>query len=185
MCQLSPVVCSNKAEQLLCKDVKTVYVCVFFWRCFPQCPRNLHVYPLTLYNHMDAVIMSSDWDPDPPNILESDKVLGSKLHNHIIIISKLEAVWLTCGDGGWYYGGKFIEVLVRRADRHHDFFQHKLLVSFLPVTDWQMGRNVGEGEELVGKIWWQTLLHVWLRYFCPHISCQRQLQLLGYCCLIH
>ena len=27
-----------------------------------------------VYNHMDAVTMRSDWDPDQPNILESDEV---------------------------------------------------------------------------------------------------------------
>ena len=42
---------------------------------FPRClPVNIITYPLTVYNHMDAVIMCGDLDPDPPNILESDKV---------------------------------------------------------------------------------------------------------------
>ena len=49
---------------------------VFFSRCFPGCPRvNLNL--PTVYSHIDAVIMCSDWDPDPPNILESDIVFFS------------------------------------------------------------------------------------------------------------
>ena len=35
---------------------------------------NLNMYPLTVYNHMDAVIMCCGVDLDPPCILESDKV---------------------------------------------------------------------------------------------------------------
>ena len=50
---------------------------------FPRCsPVNLN--PWTVYNHMDAVIMCSDWDPQPTNILESDRVKFFAL-NHIII----------------------------------------------------------------------------------------------------
>ena len=33
-------------------------------------PVNLNMYLLTVYNHLDDVVMCSDWDPDPPNILE-------------------------------------------------------------------------------------------------------------------
>ena len=45
-----------------------------WWRqCFPGVP-PVNLNPWTVYNHMDAVIICSDWDPDPPNILESDKV---------------------------------------------------------------------------------------------------------------
>ena len=40
--------------------------------------------PRTVYNHSDAVIMCSDRDPDPPNILESDRVKFFTL-NYIII----------------------------------------------------------------------------------------------------
>ena len=41
-----------------------------FSRCFPGVlPLNLN--PRTIYNHMDAVIMCCDWDPDSLNILES------------------------------------------------------------------------------------------------------------------
>ena len=57
----------------------------------------------TVSNHMDAVIMCSDWDTDPPNILESDKVMFFAL-NYMIVISKLDAVWLTGGDRGWFLG---------------------------------------------------------------------------------
>ena len=39
--------------------------------------------PTTVYNHMGAVIMCSDWNPDPPNILESDEVTFFTL-NYII-----------------------------------------------------------------------------------------------------
>ena len=39
--------------------------------------------PLTIYNNMDAVLMCCDWDPGPPNILESDKVMFFAL-NYII-----------------------------------------------------------------------------------------------------
>ena len=45
-----------------------------FSRCFPGVsPVNLN--PWIVYNHMDAVIMGSDWDPYSPNILESEKVM--------------------------------------------------------------------------------------------------------------
>ena len=47
----------------------------------PVSPVSLN--PRTVYNHMDAVIMCSDWDTDPPNILESDKVTFFAL-NYII-----------------------------------------------------------------------------------------------------
>ena len=40
--------------------------------------------PWTVYNHMDAVIMCSDWDPDPPNILESDGFKFFELNYKII-----------------------------------------------------------------------------------------------------
>ena len=43
---------------------------------------------------MDAVMMCRDLDPDPPNILESDEVT----------FLKLQAVWLTRGDGGCFLG---------------------------------------------------------------------------------
>ena len=52
-------------------------VCEFLW-----CP-SVNLNPQIVYNHMDAVIMCSDWDPDPPNILESDKVMFLTL-NYII-----------------------------------------------------------------------------------------------------
>ena len=71
-------------------------------------PVNLN--PQISYNNMDAVLVCCDWDPDPPNILESNKVtfFCSKLHNNINIISKLDAVWLcrgkvhsSLGQEGW------------------------------------------------------------------------------------
>ena len=46
---------------------------VWVFKVFPRSlPVNLNL--RIIYNHMDAVIMCRDWDPDPPNILESDKV---------------------------------------------------------------------------------------------------------------
>ena len=60
---------------------------VFFSRCFPQRPPvNLNMYQLTIYNHMDAVIMCCDRDPDPLNIPESDKVMFFAL-NYIITLN--------------------------------------------------------------------------------------------------
>lgn len=58
--------------------------CFFFPRCFPRCPTvNLNMYPLTAYNHIDAVIM---WlNPDSPCIVDSEKVkflLYMTSHNH-------------------------------------------------------------------------------------------------------
>ena len=53
-----------------------------FSRCFPSVP-PVNPNPWTVYNHMDAIIMCSDRDPDPPNILESDKVTFFTL-NYII-----------------------------------------------------------------------------------------------------
>ena len=69
------------------------HLCVFY-RCISQVPPlNLNIYLLTVYNHIDAVIKCCDWDPDTPNILESDKhVFCSKIHNNIITISKQKAV---------------------------------------------------------------------------------------------
>ena len=65
-----------------------------FSRCFPSVP-PVDLHSRTVYNHMDAVIMCCDWDPDPPSILESDSyIFRAKLHNYITAISKLEPVWL-------------------------------------------------------------------------------------------
>ena len=47
-------------------------------------PVNLN--PRIVYKHMGAVLMCWDWDPDPPNFLESDKVTFFAL-NYIIVIS--------------------------------------------------------------------------------------------------
>ena len=95
VCQFSALGCSHKAEQRwrkeepLCNShIKPalwllkqrdgthhdddVYV---FIKGFPRCPPvNLNMYMLNVYNHMDDVIMCSDWDPDPANILESEEV---------------------------------------------------------------------------------------------------------------
>ena len=53
-----------------------------FSRCFPSVSL-VNQNPQTLYNHMDADIMCSDWDLDPQNIVESDKVTFFVL-NYII-----------------------------------------------------------------------------------------------------
>ena len=76
----------------------------------------------TVCNHVDAVIMCSDWDHDAPNILESDKVKVFTL-NYIFAISKLDAVWLCHSRGRRMFSGeKFTEVSVWRADRRGHFF---------------------------------------------------------------
>ena len=49
-----------------------------FFKVFPHCP-PASLNPWTVYNHMDAIRMCSDSDPDPPNILESDEVTFFKL----------------------------------------------------------------------------------------------------------
>ena len=43
--------------------------------------------------------MKCGWDTNPPNILESDKVFHSKLHNNMIARSKQEAVWRSHSQG--------------------------------------------------------------------------------------
>ena len=78
------------------------------------------MYPLTVYNHMDAVIMFCDWAPDPPR---KSYVFRSKLHNYIIAISKQDTVRLSHMQGGKLFcRGKFTEVLVGRADHRSVFF---------------------------------------------------------------
>ena len=59
----------------------------------PVSPVSLN--PQTVYYHMDAVIMCSDWDTDPPNILESDKVAFFALH---YIITRSSSVNWTLSD---------------------------------------------------------------------------------------
>ena len=69
--------------------------------------------------------MYSSWDPDPPNILESDGVKFFAL-NYIIIhnhISKQDIVWLFHSWGQRLFsGGKFPKVSVRRAGGRGDLF---------------------------------------------------------------
>ena len=59
---------------------------------------------------MDAVIMCSDGDPDPPNIFKSDKVTFLN--------------WKLSDSGGrrLFSGGEFTEVSVWRADSRGDLF---------------------------------------------------------------
>ena len=50
------------------------------------------MYPPTVYNDVDDVIMCCDLDPEPPSLwkmTKSDKVFCSKLH-HIVIASQLQ-----------------------------------------------------------------------------------------------
>ena len=54
-----------------------------FSRYYPRCPPvDLNVYPLTVCNHT-AAVRCCDWDPDPPNILERDKVMFFPLNDII------------------------------------------------------------------------------------------------------
>ena len=92
--QFSAFVCSHRTKQLRCKaapvcqfiqqagaaDQKEAsqYTSLRLWvfsTCCPQCPTvNINIYWLTVYNHMDAVIMCCEWDPVPPCIMDNDKV---------------------------------------------------------------------------------------------------------------
>ena len=81
--QASAFVCSDRTKQLWCKAAQskrgvTVHVMisasVCFFSVFPTMSTHLNMYPLTVYDYMDPVIMCCDWNPDPPNISESDKV---------------------------------------------------------------------------------------------------------------
>ena len=124
------------------------HLCVF--KVFPWCPPvNLNL--LTVYNDMDAVIMCSDGDPDPPNILESDKVMFNPKLHYYIIISKQEAVWLPHSRGQRLFsGGKFTEVSVWRADHHCDLFSSQTpseLKFFAGDRRFLSGRNVTKSQE--------------------------------------
>ena len=106
-------------------------------------PVNLNL--RTVYNHMDAVVMRSDWDPDLPNILENDEVTFFAL-SYIITISKLDTVWLP-NSQGWrpFSGGKFPEVSVRRADSRGYLFSSQILSELKFFADDRRcfsGRNV-------------------------------------------
>ena len=105
----------------------------------------------------------------------------TKLHNYIITISKLDSVWLPHWQGRRLFsGGKFLEVSIGRADGHSDLFSSQ--IQWVKVfCRWQalfFGQKCD--EESVGQAGGWTLLHIQLWYFFPHISCQRQLQLLRY-----
>lgn len=66
----------------------------FFFKYFPWFPPvNLNMYPPTVYNHIDAVIIWCGWDPDPPFIMESDKVTFFVLNFKITICK-----WRTLSD---------------------------------------------------------------------------------------
>ena len=111
---------SHKNQQ--CGSLRGVMVHVMFSRCFPGVPPvNLNL--RTVYNHMDAVIICCDWDPDPPNILESDKFTFFAL-NYII-------------------------------------------------------RTGGRTDRMTGRFSMYSC-----GIFFTHISCQRQVQLLCYFCLV-
>lgn len=60
-----------------------ICVFLFFFNMFPLISVNLNMYRPTVDNHIDAVMTCCDWDPDPPCIMESDKVTFIAL-NYII-----------------------------------------------------------------------------------------------------
>ena len=73
-----------------------------------------------------------------------------------------------------FSGGKFTEVSVGSADHRGDLFSSQTL------GEWRFSAE----EEPIGRAGGQTLLHVYMRYFFPRISCQRQLQSVRYFCLV-
>ena len=101
-------------------------------------PVSLNMYPQTVYNHMDAVVMCC-WDPDPPNILESDKggFFCFKLHNYYIItISKLDAVWLW---QSWFLGESSLKSRPGGLTVTMISFSYTILDEFCWWQDWQSG----------------------------------------------
>ena len=113
--------------------------------------------------------------------------LNPFMHNYIIAISKLEAVWLCHSRLRRLFSKrKFTEVSVWKADHCSDFFFFIINTWWVEFCcQWQtliFGQKCD--QESVGQVGGQTLLHVELRYFFLHISCQRQLQLLRYLSLV-
>ena len=147
-------------------------VCVF--KVFPRCPPvNLNV--STVYNHMDAVIMYSDRDPDPVNILEKTKLclLNWRLSDS-----------LTHGDGGCFPGKVHWS---RRADGRVIFIINTLWVKVF-FCQWQMlffGQKWD--KEFVGwsvrQIGGQTLLHVQLWHFLSSFKLPKTVTTLLQVCL--
>ena len=116
-------VCPHRTKRLWCKHEPVCQflqhsgthhdddVYVFFSNVFPRrLPVNLNLHLLTITSHYNSIHMIINWDPDPPNTLESDKGMFfcCTLHNYKITIRKQDLYDFT--------------VLVRRADRHSDFF---------------------------------------------------------------
>ena len=145
---------------------------------------------------MDAVIMCCDWDPDPPNMLESHKVTFYALNyiyvyiyilqlGYIMAINKLEAVWLTHRDRGCFLKS---EVSVWKADHHSDLFSTQTILElkfFAGDRHCFSGRNVTvsckdrrEDRHEDGRFSMYSCGIFFL------ISYQRQLQLLRYFCLV-
>ena len=97
--------------------------------------------------------MCSGWGPDPPNIL----------CHYIIAISKLNAVWLTRGDGGCFLGKSSLKSRsVGLTVAGIFFYTNTLWVNFF--CRWQMlffGQKCD--EELVGRPGGQTLLLIYLQ----------------------
>ena len=75
--------------------------------------------PTVGYKQKDPVIMCSDWDHDPSNILESDKVTFFKMK-------------------GCFPGGKFTEDSDRRADGPNDLFSSQTLGRLKFFCRWHM-----------------------------------------------
>ena len=124
---------------------------------FPRCPPRQSE-PAKCYNRMDGVIMCSDWDPDPSNILESDQIFHAKLHNYIITISKLDAVWLPHSqDGCCSLGKSSLKSRSAGLTAAVIYFHHKHSVSwsFLLVTDTvyraEMWQRVGRTGRRTGR----------------------------------
>ena len=138
-------------------------VCVFS-RCFPGVsPVNLN--PRIVYNHMDAVLMCHDWDPDPPNILEGDKVMFFALnYSYINAISEQDTVWL-CHSWGHrlFTGGKFTEVLQKGLPlRWFIFITNTQWVKVFCRCQRLFYRQKCD-EESVGQVG----EHIYLLYFFP------------------
>ena len=73
----------------------------------------------------DNVLWVRHWPTKHPGKWQS-YVFHSRLHDYVIAISKLDAVWLTWGEAVFW--GKFIIVSVKRSDSRRDFSSTQTLV---------------------------------------------------------
>ena len=97
---------------------------------FPRCPA-VNLILRIVYNHMDAVLMYTS-----TNGKWKSYIFHNKSHNYIIAISKLDAVWLTRGDGGCFLGESSRKSRSGGLTVAVIYFHHQHLVSssFLSVT---------------------------------------------------